>query len=241
MLSMKRIALAAAVAVAAFAVPAAPLSAQTPDRSRVQDQAYEKRRKELLDEVQAAQKRLAEIRGDRVNLQARIEAYIAQLLKNRSEALLMANETAALMGLDSVLTQSENNLLAQRDRFLAISDAVRRRTGAVLVVLMRADSSSGAQSLSGANLSIDNAQLQTRTYTGESNRALALGAVDQLYRASVLPTSHTVMLQVNVNGGTQSSSANVTVASESVTYVQFAVRNGQLTYTTWTSKGTTPF
>jgi hypothetical protein len=153
----------------------------------------------------------------------------------------MASETQALQGLDSVLTQSENNLLAQRDRFLAISDAVRRRTGAVLVVLMRADSSSAAQQLSGANLSIDNAQLETRTYTGESNRALSLGAVDQLYRASVLPTSHTVTLQVNVNGQTQSQSANVTVAGESVTYIQFVVRNGQLTYTTWTSRGTTPF
>ena len=239
MFSMKRIALAAALAAAALAVPGAPsqeLGAQTP-----QDQAYEKRRAELLKEVQESQKRLSEVRGNRVNIQARIEAFIAQLLKQRSEALLMARETQALIGLDSVLTQSENNLLAQRDRFLAISDAVRRRTGAVLVVLMRADSSSGAQSVTGANLSIDNAQLETRTYSADANRALALGAVDQIYRASVLPTSHTVTLQVNVNGQTQSSTANVTIASESVTYVQFAVRNGQLTYTTWTSRGTTPF
>jgi hypothetical protein len=34
---------------------------------------------------------------------------------------------------------------------------------------------------------------------------------------------------------------NVAAAGESVTYVQFAVRNGQVVPTTWTSRGTTPF
>jgi hypothetical protein len=34
---------------------------------------------------------------------------------------------------------------------------------------------------------------------------------------------------------------NVNAAGEAVTYVQFAYRNGQLTPTTWSSRGTTPF
>jgi hypothetical protein len=67
------------------------------------------------------------------------------------------------------------------------------------------------------------------------------GAVDQLYRSNVLPTSHTVVLQITVNGTPMTQTVNVSSAGETVTYVQFAVRNGQVVPTTWTSRGTTPF
>jgi hypothetical protein len=65
--------------------------------------------------------------------------------------------------------------------------------------------------------------------------------VDQLYRADVLPTRHTVRIQVTVNGQPLTHSMEVGAQGETVTYVQFAVRNGQLVPTTWTSRGTAPF
>jgi hypothetical protein len=231
---MKRIALAflAVIAVAA------------PGRVRAQDvqqQAYESKRAELVKELQQTQSQLAEVRSARLQLAARIETVIAQMLQQRAQALLMSNEQNALQQLDAILTSSQDNLLAQRDRFTSISDAVRQRTGAMLVVLVRADSSASQAMLGAATLQVDNAAVQTRTYNMTANNALAMGAVDQLYRSNVLPVAHTVVLQITVNGTPMTQTVNVSAAGETVTYVQFAVRNGQVVPTTWTSRGTTPF
>lgn len=203
-------------------------------------QAYKNRREQLVKELQNAQKAVAEIRGERVQLQTRIENVIAEALRQRAATLMLSNETKALNQLDSVLTLSQDNLLAQRDRFTLIGDAVRRRTGAVLVVLLRADSSQN-QLIQSASLTVDGAQSEQRTYSVTANSALSMGAVDQLYRANVLPTTHTVSLSSIVNNQPIVQSITVSVPTESVTYVQFAIRNGQVVQTTWTSRGTTPF
>lgn len=207
----------------------------------VQQQAYAAKRAELVKELEEAQAALSDLRAQRVQLQARIENVIANMMQQRAQALLMSNEMNALQQLDAMLTSSQDNLLAQRDRFTTISDAVRRRSGSMLVVLLRADSSTSAQLLNQATLSVDNAQVEARSYTVMSNNALSMGAVDQLYRANVLPIGHTVTLQLTVNGQPQTQTLNVAAQGETVTYVQFAVRNGQLVATTWTSRGTTPF
>jgi len=233
---MKRMVLAALAAVLMFLPGLAAAQEQT-----FQQQAYQQRRQALMRELEAAQKQLAESRGNRVELSARIESVIAQLLEQRAQQLLMSDETSALQQIDSILTASQDNLLAQRDRFAAIGDAARRRSGAVLVVLLRADSSTTTQLLQTATLTVDNVPTESRTYSVAANNALQIGAVDQMYRADVLPTSHTVTLQVSVEGQTLTQTVNVAAAEQSVTYVQFAVRNGQLVPTTWTSRGTTPF
>ena len=240
MLPTKRIALAALAALVAFGAPAREARAQGTDPSQ---QAYKTKREQLLKELEQMQQQLADIRSQRVQLQARIENVIAQMMQQRAQALLLSNEATALQQLDAMLTTSQDNLLAQRERFVAIGDAVRRRTGAVLVVLLRADSSEGAAGadLQSATLTVDNLTPDTRTYSQTANGALRMGAVDQLYRANTLPTPHTVTLQVVAGGQTLSQTVNVTAAGESVTYVQFAYRNGQLTPTTWSSRGTTPF
>jgi hypothetical protein len=205
-------------------------------------QAYKQKREELVKELQQAQAQLADIRAQRVQLQARIENVIAQMMQQRAQALLMSNEMNALQQLDAMLTSSQDNLVEQRDRFTTIANAVRRRSGSVLVVLLRADSSSGPGQILGATtLNVDNAPVESRTYTVTANGALRMGAVDQLYRADVLPTSHTVAINITVNGQPMTQSVNVSAAGETVTYVQFAVRNGQVVPTTWTSRGTTPF
>lgn len=232
---MKRMALGAA-ALVALALPAAA-RAQDPS---AQTQAYKQRREQLMKELEETQKQLADIKGQRVQLQSRIEGVIAGMMQERAKALLMANEQGALQQLDAILTSSQDNLLSQRDRFLALGDAVRRKSGAVLVVLLRADSSQ-AQTLQTANLTVDNGSAATRTYSAAANSALGLGAIDQMYRANVLPTAHSVQMQIVVNGQTLTQTVSVNAASGQATYVQFAVRNGQLVQTTWTSQGTTPF
>ena len=233
---MKRMVLAALAAVLMLLPGAVAAQEQT-----FQQQAYQQRRQALMRELEAAQKQLAESRGNRVELAARIESVIAQLLEQRAQQLLMSDETSALQQIDSILTASQDNLLAQRDRFAAIGDAARRRSGAVLVVLLRADSSSQTTLLQSANLTVDNVPAESRTYSVAANSALQIGAVDQMYRADVLPTSHTVTLQVMAEGQTLTQTVNVAATEQSVTYVQFALRNGQLVPTTWTSRGTTPF
>ena len=218
----------------------AQLHAQEPVRTP-QQQAYEQKRAELMRELEESQKRLSEIRGQRVELTTRIENVIARMMQERAQALLMSNEQTALQELDVILTSSQDNLLAQRDRFTALGDVVRRRGGAVLVVLLRADSSASEQQLGAVTLQVDNEQVANRSYTVTSNNALRLGAVDPLYRSNVLPTGHTVNVSATIDGRPVTSSVQVMAAGASVTYVQFAVRNGQIVHTTWTSRGTTPF
>lgn len=232
---MKRI----VVAMLALVAVSASTRASAQDANQ---QAYKSKRDELVKDLQQAQAQLADIRSQRVQLQARIENVIAQMMQQRAQALLMSNEMNALQQLDAMLTSSQDNLVEQRDRFTTIANAVRRRSGSVLVVLLRADSSSGPSQLLGATtLQVDNAPVESRTYTVTANGALRMGAVDQLYRADVLPTPHTVSINVTVNGQPMTQTINVSAAGETVTYVQFAVRNGQVVPTTWTSRGTTPF
>ena len=205
------------------------------------DEAYDRRRAELVRELETTQQRLSELRGQRVQLQARIENVLAAELERRAQQLMMTTERDALIQLDAVLTASQDNLIAQRERFRSLGDAVRRRTGAVLVVLLRADSAAQAQTIGDARLEVDGAVAGTRQYSPTSNEALKLGAVDQLYRSDVLPTRHSIRLQVTVNGQPVVQTIDVNTQGETVTYLQFAVRNGQLVPTTWTSRGTTPF
>lgn len=230
------------IVVAMMALVAVGASTRASAQDNANQQAYKQKREELVKELQQAQAQLADIRSQRVQLQARIENVIAQMMQQRAQALLMSNEMNALQQLDAMLTSSQDNLVEQRDRFTTIANAVRRRSGAVLVVLLRADSSSGPGQLLGATtLQVDNAPVESRTYTVTANGALRMGAVDQLYRADVLPTPHTVSINVTVNGQPMTQTVNVSAAGETVTYVQFAVRNGQVVPTTWTSRGTTPF
>lgn len=227
----------ALLALAAL-LPAAA-SAQATEMQR----AYEERRAQLQRETEETTRRLNELRAQRVLLQARLEAAIAADLRNRAQQLMMSNEQTALQGLDTVLVQSQENLLAQRDRFRSLGEAVRSRTGAQLVVLLRADSADAASlnTLTSADLEVNGGAVATRAYSTQAVEALRLGAVDQLYRADVLPTRHAVRILISVGGQRMEQSVNVDAPGETVTYVQFSVRNGQIVPTTWTSRGTTPF
>ena len=232
---MKRVALA--VLSALLLLPASSRAQQPESPQQV---AYQQRREQLLRELEQTQAQLADLRSQRVQLSARIESVIARLLEERAQALLMSEEQSALQRLDSLLTASQDNLMAQRERFVALGNAVRGRVGSVLVVLLRADTTMMAN-LQSASLTVNGAPVEPRTYTVSMNQYLRLGAVDQLFRSDVLPVPHTLVANVVIDGQTRSETINVNVARETVTYVQFAVQNGQLVATTWTSRGTTPF
>jgi hypothetical protein len=230
----RRVLVAAAAVTLAFtiALPRAVLAQSDP--------AYKSKRDQLTKELEQTEKALADVKGQRAQVQARLEALIAQTMQERTQALLLTNEQTALQQLDALLATSQTNLVAQRDRFTGLSSAIGGRSGAILVVLLRADSSQ-SQTVQSAVVSVDNVSSEPRTYSAAASGALARGAVDEVYRAPVVPSDHAIAIQVTVDGRTLTGSANVPAARQSVTYVQFAVRNGQVTTTSWAGRGSGPF
>lgn len=218
----------------------AGLASATTAFGQTSDAEYKAKRDRLAKELEQTQKELADAKGQRAQLQARVESLIAQAMQERAQALLLSNEQTSLQQLDALLSTAQTNLAAQRDRFALISDAVSSRTGATLVVLLRADSSQ-TQTVQSVVVMVDSVASEPRTYSGQASGALARGAVDQLYRSPVIPADHAVSVQISVDGKTLTSATTVPATRQAVTYVQFVVRNGQITSSTWTSKGTGPF
>jgi hypothetical protein len=227
--------------LATAAAVALALSISLPRTGLAQsDPKYKAKRDQLSKELDQTEKTLADVKGQRAQVEARLENLIAQTMQERAQALLLTNEQTALQQLDALLATSQTNLTAQRDRFAGLSSAVGGRSGAILVVLLRADSSQ-AQTVQSAVVSVDNVSGDPRTYSALASGALARGAVDEVYRAPTIPSGHAITIQVTVDGRTLTGSANVSAASQTVTYVQFVVRNGQVTTTSWSGRGSGPF
>ena len=231
------------VLAVALALAPSALQAQADSSGRSADSAaqavYESQRSALIKQLQATQDQLSQLRGQRVALEAEIDNAMAQTTARRANDLLMSTEQNALVELDKTLSGAQDNMQAQRDRMSALGDAVKRRSGAVLVVLLRADSSQSSPTA--VEMSLDGGPPDTRTYSAIATQALSQGAVDELFRSAVLPVAHTVDVKVTVNGQPVTSRANVSAQVNVVTYLQFTVRNGQVVPNTWTSQGTTPF
>jgi hypothetical protein len=208
-------------------------TATPPDTTNTQ--TYSERRKAILDDIKASQRKLDDLRVERLQLESRVEAVAGKVAEDRVNTLLMSRETYALRQLDSLLTVSQDVLLSQRDRFLTLGDAVRRRAGAELIIVFRADSGASSQHIDSVSVRIDDGAGVSRQYSLLANTALANGAVDELYRSNVLPSPHSVTVVAGINGQTQTQSLHVDAAAGASTYVQFAVRNGQLVQTTWSS------
>src|SRR5262249_41986685 len=181
----------------ALLVPAAAF-AQTKTDSATMEKAYEEKRAALLKDLQTTQDSLGSLRSQRVRLEARIDNVLAQSTASRAQQLMLSGDLNALLQLDAVLAQAQDNMTQQRDRMVALGDAVRKRSGAVLVVLFRADSAP-VGAASSVQLTIDNAPAATHDYTSSMATALSQGAVDELYRADMLPTVHTVQASATMN------------------------------------------
>jgi hypothetical protein len=230
----RRVLVAAAAVTLAFPIvlPRAALAQSDP--------TYKAKRDQLTKELEQSEKALADLKGQRAQVEARLENLIAQTMQERAQALALTNEQTALQQLDALLATSQTNLVAQRDRFAGISSAIGGRSGAILVVLLRADSSQ-TQTVQSAVVSVDNVSTEPRTYSAVASGALARGGVDEMYRAPVIPSDHAIAIQVTVDGRTLTGSTNVSAPRQSITYVQFAVRNGQVTTTSWAGRGSGPF
>ncbi|HET7551804.1 MAG TPA: hypothetical protein VFK04_10970 [Gemmatimonadaceae bacterium] len=225
------------------------LAAQNPDTTRAggdttsmweNQRVYEERRAQLVQQLHEAQSELSELRSDRVRVEARVDNVYAQALEQRARTLLMSPEQSALLQLDSMLASAQDRMQDQRDRMQALGDAVRRRSGAVLVVLLGADSLPDG-GLSDVKVVLDSSGTIDRGYSPLAIEALQHGAVDELYRGELLPTSHDVFMTATVGGRQVERRVSVAVKEGTVTYLQFSVRNEQLVPSTWTSRGTSPF
>ena len=225
------------------------LAAQNPDTTGAgvdttsmweNQRVYEERRAQLVQQLHEAQSELSELRSDRVRVEARVDNVYAQSLEQRARTLLMSPEQSALLQLDSMLASAQDRMQDQRDRMQALGDAVRRRSGAVLVVLLGADSLPDG-GLSDVKVVLDSSGTIDRGYSQLAVEALQHGAVDEIYRGELLPTSHDVWMTATVAGRQVERRVSVAVKEGTVTYLQFSVRNGQLVPSTWTSRGTSPF
>lgn len=192
------------------------------------------------DSITPSQRKIDEQRVERLRRDVQAESAAATAAEERAIALMMSRETFALRQLDSVMTVSEDALLAQRARLQTLANAVRRPAGAVLVVEFRADSASPGQRVDSLGLRVDNGVAAGRRYSAYANSALANGAVDELYRSTVVPAPHQVAVTALVGGQPRTASVRVETQAGGTTYVQFAMRNGQVTQTTWTSRDVAP-
>src|SRR4029079_13574755 len=133
------------------------------------------KRQQLVQELETTQRALQELRGQRLQLAARIENVLAQVTEQRAQQLMLSSEQSALRQMDSLLTAAQDNLGDQRDRLMSLGDAVRRSTGALLVVRFRAYSSPTREEISSAALTVDGTNASTRSYTETARTALRLG------------------------------------------------------------------
>lgn len=216
------------------------LRAQQGDTSSAQ-RTFEARRAELVKELQQTQDQLGQMRSERVKLEAQIEGVLAQQMQQRATQLMMTNEQNALLQLDGLLASAQDQMTSQRDRMQALGESVKQRTGAVLVVLFKVDSAASTAQVGPVELTIDDVPATHRSYSDVAMSALKQGAVDQLFRSEVLPTAHAITAKLSAGGQSVTQSLSVNAPAETVTYVQFSLRNGQLVPVTWTAKGTSPF
>lgn len=228
---------------------AGALAAQNPDTTGAAGdtssmwenrRVYEERRAQLVQQLHEAQSELSALRSDRVRVEARVDNVYAEALERRAQVLLMSPEQNALLQLDSMLASAQERMQDQRDRMQALGDAVRRRSGAVLVVLLGADSLPDG-GLGDVRVVLDSSGTIDRGYSPLAIEALQHGAVDEIYRGEVLPTSHDVWMTATIGGQPVERRVSVAVKEGMVTYLQFSVRGGQLVPSTWTSRGTSPF
>jgi len=111
------------LAALALLVPALSYAQKTD--SATMEQIYEQHRAALLKELQTTQDSLGALRSARVRLEARIDNVLAQSTQSRANQLLLSGDLNALLQLDAVLAQAQDNMTAQRDRMVALGDAVR--------------------------------------------------------------------------------------------------------------------
>jgi hypothetical protein len=193
------------------------------------------------------EQRLAELRRQRLALESKLDSMTAGATAAHANTLLMSSDITALKSLDSLLTAAEHALVADRDRFLALSNSVHSRVTGTLVIVIRGDSGQTAAGpgFDSLRVTVDSVPVATRGYSTLANSAIGAGAANEVYRSSALPGGHAIGLAVTFQsesgarpaaGGT---SFMADVRAGLVTYVQFAWHGGQWATTTWAAAAST--
>jgi hypothetical protein len=225
---MKRVALPA-LAVLLVAVPRINLGAQ--------DTTSAQRRAQTAPNAAATQQYNSPLE-QLVAEEAQRRANIARILLLTNTQV--ANQQEALKLLSDQLYGDEALVYATRDQLTKAAEALKKQPSTLLVVLFAADSASAA-GVSGLSLSIDGANTASKASADTLATALRVGGAAEMFRGAVLPMSHNVVLSATVNGQPQLQTIRVSIPSDAVTYVQFAMQQGKLIQTTWASRGTNPF
>lgn len=190
-------------------------------------------------QIQSLQQQLELTRRQRLELEARLERELAAEIAERARRLQMGGEVGALQRLEALLDSAQARLLVQRDRLRLLGDAARQAEGALLVVLLRADSLPATEVTT--SLAVDEQPVGTRTLSPDQIKVIGAGGAEELYRAEVTPLAHGVVLTLQGRGVSVSERVQITPQTRQVTYVEFALRGGRLVPATWTSASTTPF
>jgi hypothetical protein len=169
----------------------------------------------------------------------------SQRRANIARVLLITNaqvavQQEALKNLSDQLSISEQLVGATKGQLTLAADALHKQPSTMLSVLFAADSTSAPQ-IGSLALSIDGASTASMNVSDTTRTAFRVGAADEVFRGAVLPTPHTIMLTVTVNGQAQQLVTRVRALGDAVTYVQFAVQEGKLVQTSWASRISNPF
>ncbi|MBI3568644.1 MAG: hypothetical protein HY084_10655 [Gemmatimonadetes bacterium] len=189
--------------------------------------------------LRTLQDQIETMRKQRLELEAQAERTLSLEVGERAKRLAMGGEAGALQKLEFLLDSAQNRLIVQRDRIRLLKDvAATNQQTAVVVVLLRADVlPAGALT---AALTVDGNPLSTVRLTPVRAKAVAAGAADELYRAEIAPTGHTLKLDFTGQGLTAGESITIPAAPNQVTYVEFVITARKMTATTWTNRAT-PF
>lgn len=181
--------------------------------------------KTLADSIEAA-------RRQRIALEAAIERQLATGIAERAKNLSMSNEAGALQQIEALLDSAHARLLVQRDRIGMLRDAATKVSKAEVVVLLRADRAPAPANA--IVVSVDGREQARVSLSGDRSRAIAGGASDELYRGALEPGDHGVTLTIT---GAGTRDLVVPVTPGEVRYVEFVMRGGVLTASTWASRG----
>lgn len=185
----------------------------------------------LQDSIESA-------RRQRMALEAALERQLATGIAERAKNLAMSEQASALQRIETLLDSAQARLLVQRDRIRLLKDAATQTDKAVLVVLLRAEALPEGEL--GAVVMIDGAQQKVVTVTPDRARTLLAGGADELYRAEVAPVDHKIVVSLAARGLSASEAVTLPTNPREVRYVEFALRNGRLVPTSWTSRSTAP-
>lgn len=176
-----------------------------------------------------------------------LESLVAEESQRRANiarVLILTNPTTAqqqqdLKKLNDQLYVDQRVSQGTREQLQAATAAMRKQSNTTLVVTFAADAATSR--VTGVALSVDGARTSSLAFADSSSASLRAGAAEEMFRGTVLPTTHEIALTAIVNGQPQQQSLRVKVQPGAVTYVQFGLLDGKLVRTAWAGVGTNPF